>query len=129
MADGIVFISHNEVRAGGLDGLRRLSVEVFRQIEDDRPGTAAFIGFLNAEETAVTFVHVFPNARAFEAHLEGADERSAEAYRYMEPRAIEIYGPASAAALTAFRDLAGAGVQVTVQPVSLGGFIRQSTEG
>jgi hypothetical protein len=129
MSNPIVFISHNAVRPGGLDGLRALSVEVFGQIHADRPGTAAFLGYLSADGSQVSFVHVFPDAEAFDRHVEGSDERSSTVYAFIEPRAVEIYGEPSTTTRAMFEQMAASGVPVTFQPSVLGGFLRSASGG
>jgi hypothetical protein len=129
MSDPIVFISHNAIRPGGLDGLRALSVDVFGQIEADRPGTAAFLGYLTADGTRVSFIHLFPDAEAFARHVEGSDERSRAAYAFIEPLAIEVYGEPNAGTRAMFETIAASGVTVTFQPAVLGGFLRPSSGG
>lgn len=58
-------------------------------------------------------------------HFEGAADRSKAAYELFEPDGWEIYGSPSTAALGMIeRDAAEAGVALTVQPGSLGGFLR-----
>jgi hypothetical protein len=129
MSNPIVFISHNAVHTGGLDGLRALSVEVFGQIEADRPGTAAFLGYLTADGTRVSFIHLFPDAEAFARHVEGSDERSRAAYAFIEPLAMEVYGEPNDSTRAMFETIAGSGVTVTFQPDLLGGFLRLSSRG
>ncbi|HJT63468.1 MAG TPA: hypothetical protein VJ839_01710 [Candidatus Limnocylindria bacterium] len=127
MPGPIVFISHNRVKPGRLDDLHRLSQSVFGQIETEKPATAAFLGFLTADGTEVSFIHVFADADAFARHLEGADERSSAAYQFIEPLSVEIYGDAGDALLGMFRQMAETGVPLTIQPGQLGGFLRLST--
>jgi hypothetical protein len=129
MSNPMVFISHNAVRPGGLDGLRALSVEVFGQIEADRPGTAAFLGYLTADGTRVSFVHLFPDAAAFDRHIEGSDERSRAAYAFIEPLAVEVYGEPNESTRAMFDAMAASGVTVTFHPALLGGFLRLSSRG
>lgn len=124
MTGPIVFISHNRIRPGGLAGLGELGEGVFRQIEADRPGTVVFLGYLSPDQTRVTFIHLFPDSEAFARHVEGSDERSAAAQRFMEPTSIEIYGAASEAVIDVFRPLADAGIPVTIEPELFGGFAR-----
>jgi hypothetical protein len=129
MSNPIVFISHNAIRPGGLDGLRALSVEVFGQIEADRPGTAAFLGYLTADGTQVSFIHLFPDAEAFARHVEGSDERSRAAYAFIEPLTMEVYGEPNDSTGAMFESVAASGVSVTFHPARLGGFLRPSTGG
>lgn len=129
MPGPIVFISHNRVKAGRIAELRELSRAVFDAIEAEKPATAVFLGFLDDDEREVTFIHVFADAGGFARHVEGSDERSAAAYDFIEPRSVEIYGDVGETVLTMFSQMAEAGVEVTVQPDLLGGFLRIVKDG
>jgi hypothetical protein len=58
--------------------------------------------------------------------MQGADERSARAYRFLEPLEIDVYGVPSAGAISEIEGLAGHGVKVTLMPESIGGYLRTS---
>jgi quinol monooxygenase YgiN len=124
MPGPIVFISHNRVKPGRIAELRQLSRVVFADMEAAKPATAVFVGFVDDDEREVTFIHVFADADGFERHVQGSDERSAAAYELIEPRSVEIYGDAGETVLAMFRQMAEAGVALTVQPDLLGGFLR-----
>jgi hypothetical protein len=81
----IVFISHFRVREGKMDGLRRIAEDVTRSLEIDKPRTIAFLSYLDAAGTNVTFVHAFADAASMDLHFEGADDRSQAAYEFLEP--------------------------------------------
>jgi hypothetical protein len=121
----IVFLSHFQVKSGGLADYRRLADQVTRQLEAERPRTAAYLHYLQPDVSRLTIVHVFPDSSAMDSHFEGAAERSEAAFEYITPLGWEIYGPASDAAATTIRDAAtAAGVDLTVAAQHLGGFLR-----
>jgi quinol monooxygenase YgiN len=125
MAAPIVFVSHFHVRAGHLDTLRRLTREVVTALDRDKPKTLAYLAYLDAAELDMTIVHVFGDADAMDLHFEGAAERSQAAYQLMQPRGWEIYGTPSERVLDTIRSAAEtAGVRLTLQPASAGGFLR-----
>ena len=64
------------------------------------------------------------SAEAMDLHLQGADERSKAAYRFIEPASIEIYGTPNNYALEMMKKIAGSGIDVSVNPQFIGGFIR-----
>jgi hypothetical protein len=68
--------------------------------------------------------HVFADAAAFDAHLEGADDRSAAAYELIAPEGFEIYGPTSPSALAMLRASAERGFALTIAPELPAGFLR-----
>lgn len=61
-------------------------------LEADKPGTVAFLAYLDEDGSEASIVHVFPNAAAMSAHLEGVQERSEEADAFIHTTAFEIYG-------------------------------------
>jgi len=125
VSEPVVFISHFGIKEGTLGDLRRLSEEVIEHLRQDKPRTTVFLAYLDEEGTAVSFLHVFPDADSMDLHFEGADERAEAAYRYLEPRGWEIYGKPNETALESMQQAsAGAGVPLTVLPDHLGGFLR-----
>jgi hypothetical protein len=101
--------------------------EMYPTLEESLPGTVVHLGYYNDDATEVTFIHVFPNAAAFEAHMEGAATRANAAYEFIETLGFEIYGPASEAGLQVLRQAAAAGVPTKIVPDSIGGYLRLAT--
>lgn len=125
MSDPVVFISHFKVKEGKLDELKRLAGEVEQSLREDKPRTAAWLVYLDADGTKVAFVHCFPDARSMDLHFEGSDERSAAVYEFVEPDGFEIYGrPSDEALETMQQAAAGSGVSLNVLPSHLGGYLR-----
>jgi hypothetical protein len=121
----IVFISHFQVKSGGLDDYLRLAGQVTRQLGTDKPRTAAFLHYLDPELSRLTIVHVFPDSAAMDSHFEGAADRSEAAFQYITPLGWEIYGPASEAAVATIRQAAeAAGLDLAMAVQHLGGFVR-----
>ncbi len=125
MPEPIVFISHFNVREGQLEGFEDLSRAAQSALEEEKPRTVVFLSYLNEDRSALTFVHVFPDADAMDVHFEGAAERAAAAYEFIEPAGWEIYGRPNTGALEAMREAAArSNVDLVVQPRSMGGFLR-----
>jgi hypothetical protein len=125
MSGPIVFISHFRLKDGALDGVRAMMPNATRRIADEKPGTAAMAGYLNEDGTRLSIVHVFPDADAMDAHVEGSEQRSAAAYELIVPLAWEIYGPASDAVVEQMRrEAAAAGASLSVERELTGGFLR-----
>lgn len=122
MPDPIVFISHSTIQEGKVDELREMSEMAFSTLQSEKPGTVLHYGYLDHEEKEVHFIHVFPDADAMDAHLEGAGRRVASAAEVMNTRALEIYGEPSDAAVTALSQ--NPAVELTISPLGLGGYIR-----
>ena len=124
MAHSIVFISHNRIKEGTADIFREMVAQMYPALEESLPLTVAHLGFYNEDETEVTFIHVFPDAAAMEAHMEGAAARAGAAYEYIESLGFEVYGPASETGLQGLRQAAADGVPLKVVPDSIGGYLR-----
>jgi hypothetical protein len=119
-----VFISHFAVREGALEGLRVFAEEGAAQLHEGKPGTVAFLMYLDDEEKELTIVHTFPDADAMDRHFERSDERSAASFEFIDPRGFEIYGRPSDAALSTLQEAAAAGPPLTLQPQLFRGFLR-----
>ncbi len=125
MPEPIVFVSHFKVREGKLEGFEELSRAAQSDLERKKPRTVAYLFYLNEDRSALTIIHVFPDADAMDVHSEGAGERAAAAYEFVEPAGWEIYGRPSAGALEMMREAAArANVELVFQPQSMGGFLR-----
>ena len=96
-------------------------------IEADKPGTVVFLAYVDADRGETRIVHVFPDAAAMDRHMQGADERSAQAYQFLEPLEIDVYGAPSAGVIAEIEGLAGHGVKLTLMPGSVGGYLRPSS--
>jgi hypothetical protein len=125
MTGPIVFISHSRVRDGQFEALREMAPPNFSAIQADKPGTVVFLGYADEARASVDFIHVFPNAEAFDRHLEGVEERMGKVMGFIELRGYEIYGQPSEQTMTAMRGFAAElGVPLEHHPVELGGYVR-----
>ena len=124
MSEAIVFISHSRIKEGSAAAFREMVTQMYPTLEESLPLTVAHMAFYNEDETEVTFIHVFPDAAAMEAHMEGGAARAAAAYEYIETLGFEVYGPASEAGLQGLQQAAAAGVPLQVVPHAIGGYLR-----
>ena len=125
MSGPIVFISHNAVKDGKLEGFREAFGEVAEALDAEKPGTVVYLAFADEEGSEVSVVHVFPDADAMGAHLQGVRERMAKAVGFIETTGYEIYGAPSDPVLEAMRGFADSeGVPLQVQRDHLGGYLR-----
>ena len=121
----VVFVSHFAVKEGRLDDLRTLATEIEAELREGKPGTLAYLMYLDDEGSRFTVAHCFPDAEAMDRHFEGSDARTAAAFEVMTPMGWEIYGRPSEAALATMREGADAtGVPLTVLAEHVGGFLR-----
>jgi hypothetical protein len=107
-----------------LDDFKQLTREMLPLIEANKPHTVFQQAYLNEESTEVTFVHVVPDGEAMDVHLEGADQRTARASEFIQPRRFEIYGKRSDQVLSTLRHAAAPGIDLTVKPEPIAGFLR-----
>ena len=119
-----MFISRNWVKEGMLDEFSRHYAESIPATEVNKPNTLLQLAFINEEASEVVILRVFPNAEAMDQQLQGADERSKAAYLFIEPTGVEIYGTPNSYAMEMMKKVAGAGIEVSIQPQFIGGFIR-----
>ena len=124
MADPIVFISRNRVREGMLNDFKRHYSESVPRTEAAKPDTLVQLAYVNDEGTEVDIVRVFATAEALDLQLQGADQRSRAASQFIEPSGVEIYGTPSAYTMEMLKKVAGSGIDVSVKPGFIGGFIR-----
>ena len=125
MSGPIVFISHNTVKDGKLEGFREAFSEVADALDAEKPGTVVYLAFMDEGGSQVSVVHVFPDAVATGKHLQGVQERMAKAVGFIQTTWYEIYGAPSEPVLEAMRGFAEAeGVPLQVQGGYLGGYLR-----
>jgi hypothetical protein len=125
MTQPIVFISHSAVRDGRVEGFRELIRRGAPQLEADKPGTVAFLAYLDEGGSQASIVHVFPDAEAMNAHLEGVQERSEEADAFIRTTAYEIYGAPDQRVVQMMRAFAErSGVPLTLHPEHVAGYLR-----
>jgi hypothetical protein len=124
MTQPIVFISHSAVKDGQVEGFRDFIRRGAPRLEADKPGTVAFLAYLVEDGSEASIVHVFPNAEAMNAHLEGVQERSEEADAFIQTTAYEIYGSPDPQVVQMMRAFAErSGVPLTVHPEHVGGYL------
>ena len=127
MSEPIVFISRSKIKEGKLEGLKQHAQMIRELIQAEKPGTLAFLQFLNEDETELSIVHVFTDADAADKHNEGVAERARGAFEFLEPISRELYGMPSEKALamlTGVRPPGAPEIEVHHIPKVLGGYIR-----
>lgn len=124
MTDPIVFISRNRVKAGMLEDFQKHYGNSVSLTEAAKPGTLVQLAYVSEEAAEVTIVRLFPSAEAMDRQLQGADERSKAAYKFIEPTSIEIYGRPSSFSMEMMKKVAGSGISVSINPEFIGGFTR-----
>jgi quinol monooxygenase YgiN len=125
MSEPVVFISHFAVKEGALDELKRMSGAAVEGLREGKPRTVLFLSYLDDEGGRISFLHAFPDADAMDQHFEGAGDRAAAAYEFIEPRGWEFYGKPSEQAMEGMRATAAKfDVPIVVEPEFNAGFLR-----
>ena len=125
MTEPIVFVSHFRIKSEKLEAFKEHASEISGLLESDKPRTSAFLSYIDDEGRDVTIVHVFRDADAMDAHVQGADESARAAYEFMDPAGWEIYGKPNTNVLEMLQRAATAsGVSLVVQPEHVSGFLR-----
>jgi hypothetical protein len=125
MADPVVFVIRHSVKEGRFNDFNDHYQKSIPQAEKTKHGTIIQLAYINDEATMVDVIRVFPNAEALDLQLQGADERTKTTYQFIEPTSIEIYGTPNNYALEMMKKVAGTGIEVSIIPQFIGGFIRK----
>lgn len=128
MAEPIVFISTHKIRDGKLDEFKEQYRKGATVIEEEKPGTVAFLAYLNDDETEVSTVHVFPDADAMERHMDGVGDRAKRAAEYLEFHKLEVWGSPSDDVLEMMQQAPESGVTLSVMPQFVSGYLRLRPE-
>jgi quinol monooxygenase YgiN len=120
----IVFISHNRVKDGKMDGFRRFFEEGARAIDEEKPGTVVFLAYAGKDAQTVDIVHVFPDADAMDRHMEGVAERVGASDEFIEGTGVEIYGSPSPPVIEMMQAFATPQAPLSLRPDLVGGYLR-----
>ena len=124
MSEPIIFISNQRVKEGMLDAYAQYYRQTVEIVKANKPGTVAHLAYANEADTAVTIIHVFPDAAAMEMHMQGVGELAQKAMEYMEIVSFEIYGRPGDKILEMMQQAAGSTIPLQLNPQPLGGYIR-----
>jgi len=125
MSEPIVFISHHRVKPAKAEALKAAIAEMWSVMEAEKPRTLLNLAYMSEEDTEVTFMHAFADIEAMQLHWQGADERSREAFEYIEPIGFEIYGSAGEQIVEGMEaEASSAGATLTLWPEFVTGFLR-----
>jgi quinol monooxygenase YgiN len=123
----IVFISTFRIKEGKLDAFKEHFSGNVPRMEASKPGTAVFYAYLNETGTQLKIVHMFPDAEAMDAHVEGVDERAKQAFEFIEPLRWDVYGSPTENAMQPIQQAAQrSGAELAVYPSPLAGYAHLS---
>jgi len=124
MSQPIVFIVRHKIKEGRGDEFRRHYRDSVPRALESKPRTSAQLAYENSDGTEVTLVRLFHDAEALDLQLQGADTRSKITYEFVQPLSIEIFGEPNGSTVEHMQKIASSGVDVSIHPAYLGGFIR-----
>lgn len=94
-----------------------------RFMETDKPGTVAFLAYLDVESEGST-IHLFTDAAAMDRHFEGVEERSEGAAEFLEFRKFCVFGAPSDEAMTILEQATAGDATLSVSPTWVSGPLR-----
>jgi hypothetical protein len=124
MSDPIIFISHQRVKEGKLEGYTQYYRQVAEMTKANKPGTVAHLAYVNEAGKELSIIHIFSDAESMELHMIGVDELAKKAYEYVEILSFEIYGRPTDIVLERMMQIVGSGIELNLRPQLIGGYIR-----
>lgn len=98
------------------------------QLEQEYPGTAGFLTYLDESTGEVTLIHIFPDAQAMAAHMEGVSGRIAQAEGLLEFGSHEVYGQPGEPIVQAMRNSLDSPDHFRLTPNLVNGYLRLPRE-
>ena len=116
MADAFVFINTFRVKEEMLGEYRLFVEKLARFVEDNEPDMVQFGTYFNEESGEATALQVHRSVENFGVHMDVASQFIEESRRFIDfaDMSVAIYGAPTERILEQMRELAGAGVKVSV---------------
>jgi hypothetical protein len=121
MAEPFIFINTYKVKPGKEEEYRAAFQEVADIVEAQEPKMLYFAEHVTEDGSQATTVQVHSDPDNMVHHMRLVDKHIREASEYLDwsSMSIQIFGSPSEAVLEQMRELAGAGVSVTVSPAEI----------
>lgn len=121
MAEPFIFINTYKFKPGKEEEYRAAFEEVADIVEAQEPKMLYFAEHVSEDGSQATTVQVHSDPDNMEHHMRLVDKHIREASEYLDwsSMSIQILGSPSEAVLEQMRELAGAGVSVTVSPAKI----------
>jgi hypothetical protein len=119
-----IFTTTHSINEGALEAYTEQQAAFARFVEAHEPRLTAFHAYTNLDETEVTFVFLFPDAAAAEAHLEVAHELIGRGLQVAQTTRVEVCGAPGPRLQQVVAVVAASGVPVSVKARPLAGFSR-----
>lgn len=127
MTEPFIFVTTHALNEGELEAYMAQNREFLAFLEANEPRLLDFRVYMNQDQTEVTFVFVFPDADAADAHFRVAQDYIARGLQITTTARLEVYGAPGPLLQQALDGNAQLGVPVSVKPNHLGGFSRAAT--
>lgn len=121
MAEPFIFINTYKFKPGKEEEYRAAFQEVADIVEAQEPRMLYFAEHVSEDGSQATTVQVHSDPDNMAHHMQLVDKHIREASEYLDwsSMSIQIFGSPSEAVLEQMRELAGAGVSVTVSPAKI----------
>lgn len=121
MAEPFIFINTYKFKPGKEEEYRAAFQEVADIVEAQEPKMLYFAEHVSEDGSQATTVQVHSDPDNMAHHMQLVDKHIREASEYLDwsSMSIQIFGSPSEAVLEQMRELAGAGVSVTVSPAKI----------
>lgn len=118
MAQPFIFVNTYAIKPGKADGYWKKFQQVADLVREKEPRMLYFAGHASEDGATATTVqvHADPDNMVYHLELVGDHIREAMADLDFSTMSIQIYGTPTEAVLQHIRELAGYGIQVTVNP-------------
>ena len=122
MAEPFIFINSYRIKPGHEDEYRKRFAEVVDIVRAEEPEMLYFAEHVTEDGSETTTVQVHADPANMGPHMRLVSEHIQEAMELLDPSSmsIRIFGTPTEDVLAQMREMAGAGVSVTVSPVSVG---------
>lgn len=127
MSEPFIFLTSHTLNDGELAAYMAQNRAFAAFLEAHEPRLLDFRVYMNDEQTEVTFVFVFPDAEAADAHMQLSRDYIARGLQITRTSRLEIFGTPGPVLQQALDGNAAQGVPVDVKPNHLGGFSRSAS--
>jgi hypothetical protein len=124
MAPPFIFVTTHTINAGLLDEYEAQHGPFIDFVRENEPRLIDFQAFMDEDRTEVTFLFVFPDAEAADAHMQVAREKIGQGLEVTRTARLETYGTPGPVLGQVLRANAEAGVPVSIKGAWRGGFQR-----
>jgi quinol monooxygenase YgiN len=116
-----VFISIQRIKHGKHERNASGYREAAEAVQASKPGTVAYLAYMNEDGSDATVIHVFADAETMKSHMQGVGKMARKASEYIEIVSFEVYGKPNDETLQMMQRAAGNQTPLSFKPVPVGG--------